>query len=123
MKDSVTIQLLGIRLFNASASALALMLMGYYQNSVTMLRDLLETGFLIDYFAIDRPKIQESALIAKSASLLIFSSSLRRLSRLSGRRGKINCSSFSITGILGSDNVSVVKFHILQEYGGTRDFN
>jgi hypothetical protein len=35
------------------------MLMGYYQNSVTMLRDLLETGFLIDYFAIDRPKIQE----------------------------------------------------------------
>jgi len=58
-EDELTVQLLGIRLFNASASALALMLAGYYQNSVTMLRDLLETGFLIDYFAIDRPKIQE----------------------------------------------------------------
>jgi hypothetical protein len=58
-EDELTVQLLGIRLFNASASALALMLAGYYQNSVTMLRDLLETGLLIDYFAIDRPKIQE----------------------------------------------------------------
>jgi hypothetical protein len=35
------------------------MLAGYYQNSVTMLRDLLETGFLIDYFAIDHAKILE----------------------------------------------------------------
>jgi hypothetical protein len=34
-------------------------LAGYYQNSVTLQRDLLETGFLIDYLAIDRAKIQE----------------------------------------------------------------
>jgi hypothetical protein len=57
--DELTIQLLGIRLFNSSASALALMLVGYYQNSVALLRDLLETGFLMDYFSIDRSKIQE----------------------------------------------------------------
>jgi hypothetical protein len=55
----LTIQLFGIRLFNASASALALMLAGYYQNSLTLLRDLLETGFLLHYFAIDRSKINE----------------------------------------------------------------
>ena len=35
--DELTIQLLGIRLFNASASALALMLDGYYQTSLTLL--------------------------------------------------------------------------------------
>jgi hypothetical protein len=57
--DDLTIQLLGIRLFNASASGLALMLAGYYQNSLTLLRDLLETGFLLHYFAIDRSKINE----------------------------------------------------------------
>jgi hypothetical protein len=57
--DDLTIQLLGIRLFNSSASALALMLAGYYQNSLTLLRDLLETGFFLHYFAIDRSKINE----------------------------------------------------------------
>jgi len=57
--DELTIQLLGIRLFNASASALALMLAGYYQNSATLLRDLLETGFLLHYFNIDSSKIHE----------------------------------------------------------------
>jgi hypothetical protein len=58
-EDELTIQRLGIRLFNAGASALSLLLAGYYQNSVTLQRDLLETGFLIDYLAIDRAKIQE----------------------------------------------------------------
>jgi hypothetical protein len=57
--DELTIQLFGIRLFNAAASALSLMLAGYYQNSLTLLRDLLETGFLLHYFAIDRTKISE----------------------------------------------------------------
>jgi hypothetical protein len=58
-EDELTIQQLGIRLFNAGTSALSLLLAGYYQNSVTLQRDLLETGFLIDYLAIDRAKIQE----------------------------------------------------------------
>jgi hypothetical protein len=58
-EDELTIQLLGIRLFNATVSAFGLILGGYYQNSVILLRDLLETGFLVDYLAIDRNKIQE----------------------------------------------------------------
>lgn len=57
--DELTIQWLGIRLFNTCASSLKLMLAGYYQSSVMLLRDLLETGFLIDYFGIDRTKIRE----------------------------------------------------------------
>jgi hypothetical protein len=58
-RDELTIQLLGIRLFNAGASALALLLAGYYQNSVMLQRDLLETGFLVDYLTTHRAKIQE----------------------------------------------------------------
>ena len=57
--DDVTIQLLGLRLFNSSSSALALMLAGYYQSSVTLLRDILETGFLIDYLTFDQSKIKD----------------------------------------------------------------
>jgi hypothetical protein len=47
-KDQLTIQLLGIRLFNGAASALQL-LAGYYQISGVNQRDLLETAFLIDF--------------------------------------------------------------------------
>lgn len=47
--DELTVQHLGIRLFNAAASALRLLLCGYYQNSTAQLRDLLETAFLLDY--------------------------------------------------------------------------
>ncbi len=47
--DELTIQHLGIRLFNAAASAWRLLLCGYYQNSTAQLRDLLETAFLLDY--------------------------------------------------------------------------
>ena len=58
-EDELTVQLLGIRLFNATVSSFSLILGGYYQNSIMLLRDLLETGFLVDYLAIDRKKIQE----------------------------------------------------------------
>lgn len=44
---------LGIRCFNALASALKLMLSGYYQASALHIRDLLETTFLLDYFSTD----------------------------------------------------------------------
>ncbi len=50
--DQLTIQLLGIRLFNGTASALNLALAGYYQTSALQQRDLLETAFLLDYFAL-----------------------------------------------------------------------
>jgi len=57
--DETTIQYLGLRLFNSIVCALKLLLSGYYQNSVALQRDILETGFLLDYFTIDASKIAE----------------------------------------------------------------
>jgi hypothetical protein len=48
--DEATMQLLGIRLFNAGASGLKLALSGYYQTAFHQARDIMETGFLLDFF-------------------------------------------------------------------------
>jgi hypothetical protein len=56
--DELVLQRLGIRLFNSGACALSLLPSGYYQNSALQLRDLLETGFLIDYFRTEPAKIK-----------------------------------------------------------------
>jgi hypothetical protein len=47
-EDELTIQLLGIRVFNTSAGALKLGLSGYYQLAFQVARDLLETTNLLD---------------------------------------------------------------------------
>ena len=49
--DELTLQYLGIRMFNTVVASLKLLLAGYYQVSFAVQRDLLETGFLLDYFA------------------------------------------------------------------------
>jgi hypothetical protein len=48
--DENTVQMLGIRLFNASAAGIKLALSGYYQVAFHQARDIMETGFLLDYF-------------------------------------------------------------------------
>jgi hypothetical protein len=57
--DQIIIQLLGVRLFNGSASAVRDMLAGYYQNSVIQQRDLLEVLSLLDYFRTNPSMIVE----------------------------------------------------------------
>lgn len=57
--DTLTVQLLGIRLFNGSAAGIKLLLSGYYQTSALQQRDMLETIFLLDYFRSDRKLIAE----------------------------------------------------------------
>jgi hypothetical protein len=47
--DELTMQFLGIRLFNGAAASIKLALSGYYQKSFMHLRDILETYFLVDY--------------------------------------------------------------------------
>ena len=47
--DELTMQLFGIRLFNAAAASIKLALSGYYQKSVDQVRDVIETGSLVDY--------------------------------------------------------------------------
>ena len=48
---------LGVRIFNSGCCLLKLLLAGYYQGAVSFLRDLVEMGFLLDYFSIDHASI------------------------------------------------------------------
>lgn len=54
--DVRTIQHLGIRLCNSATSSFKLLMSGYYQPAAAGLRDLLETGLLLDYLSTD-PKL------------------------------------------------------------------
>jgi hypothetical protein len=56
-EDLKLIQILGIRIFNAFGASLKLCLSGYYQNAAPILRDILETVFLLDLFSGDRLQI------------------------------------------------------------------
>lgn len=47
--DELTIQYLGLRLFNSAASSLKLSLSGYYQSAFALVRDIFETVALLDY--------------------------------------------------------------------------
>jgi len=57
-EEELVLQRLGIRLFNGGACGLSLLLSGYYQNAASTIRDLLETGFLADYFRTERGQIK-----------------------------------------------------------------
>lgn len=49
-EDELTIQKLGLRLFNNGATAIKLGLTGYYQRALDIIRDSIELVFLLDYF-------------------------------------------------------------------------
>lgn len=49
-EDDLVLQMLAARLFNSGSSAMRLMMSGYYQSAVMVMRDILETTFLLDYF-------------------------------------------------------------------------
>jgi hypothetical protein len=56
--DERTIQLFGVRLFNAAASGVKLALSGYYQIAFQQTRVIMEIGFLLDYFRTSPDKIR-----------------------------------------------------------------
>ena len=66
-EDLKVIQILGMRTFNALGSALKLALSGYNQNSALIMRDILETAFLLDLFRGDRSEIAKWRLVDKRA--------------------------------------------------------
>jgi hypothetical protein len=72
-EDLKVIQIFGMRTFNAFGASLKLALSGYSQNSALILRDGLETVFLIDYFAGDRSLIAGWRLADKKARMKAFS--------------------------------------------------
>jgi hypothetical protein len=57
--DELTLQFLGIRIFNLAASSIKLAYAGYYQTAFSALRDLLETYFLVDYLCSNRHQVSE----------------------------------------------------------------
>jgi hypothetical protein len=57
-EDFKVIKMLSIRMFNAFGASLELMLTGYHQNSGLIMRDILETVFLMDLFATDPTEIE-----------------------------------------------------------------
>lgn len=58
-EDDLIVKLLGARIFNDIGAALKLMFGGYYQAAGLQIRDILETGFLLDYFSTDATLIQK----------------------------------------------------------------
>lgn len=56
-EDVKIIQVLGMRIFNAFGAGLKLILSGYGQNGALIMRDVLETVFLLDLFAGDKELI------------------------------------------------------------------
>jgi hypothetical protein len=57
--NELTLQYLGIRLFNAAGASVKLALSGYYQKAFDHLRDVIETYFLVDYLSTYPEKIEE----------------------------------------------------------------
>lgn len=70
--DELTLQLLGIRLFNAAGATLKLGLSGYYQKAFDGVRDILETSFLIDFLRTNPEKIAEWKAADKKARIAHF---------------------------------------------------
>jgi hypothetical protein len=71
-EDLKLIQVLGMRTFNDFGAAVKLCLSGYYQNAALILRDVLETTFLIDLFRGDRTLIAQWRLADKASRLRDF---------------------------------------------------
>lgn len=71
-EDLKLMQVLGIRTSNALGAAMKLCLSGYYQNAALILRDVLETTFLMDLFRGDRALIAKWRLADKAARLKQF---------------------------------------------------
>jgi hypothetical protein len=69
--DELTLQLLGIRLFNAAGASIKLALSGYHQKAFDQVRDILETGFLLDYLATFPQKIAVWKASAKRRAISI----------------------------------------------------
>ncbi|WP_245279364.1 hypothetical protein [Xanthobacter sp. 91] len=72
-EDLKVAQVLSMRMFNAFGASLKLVLSGYHQNSALILRDILETVFLLNLFARDRTLIARWRQADKKARMKDFS--------------------------------------------------
>lgn len=72
-EDLKVVQLLAMRTFNAFGTGLKLALSGYFQNGALVMRDTIETVFLLDLFGSDRSLIEKWRFADKQARLKQFS--------------------------------------------------
>lgn len=72
-EDLKVVQVLGMRMFNAFGSSLKLALSGYTQNSALIMRDILETVFLVDLFNGDRTLVERWRFADKKTRMKQFS--------------------------------------------------
>ena len=72
-EDMKVIQVLGMRIFNAFGASVKLALSGYGQNSALIMRDILETVFLLDLFKDDRKAIEHWRLADRKERMKKFS--------------------------------------------------
>lgn len=72
-EDLKVIQILGMRMFNAFGASLKLALSGYNQNSALIMRDILETVFLVNLFGGEPKLIERWRLADKKARMKQFS--------------------------------------------------
>ena len=71
-EDELTLQYLGIRLFNAAGASVKLALSGYYQKAFHQVRDIIETSFLVDYLSTYPEKIENGDVRTRSSALAQF---------------------------------------------------
>ena len=72
-EDLKVVQMLAMRTFNAFGASLKLALSGYHQNSGLILRDVLETTFLLDLFRGDPSLVARWRFADKKARMKHFS--------------------------------------------------
>jgi len=77
-ENELTLQYLGIRLFNVAGASIKLALSGYYQNAFGQLRDMIETSFLVDYLSTNPEKINEWNRADKKKRILHFGAGVIR---------------------------------------------
>jgi hypothetical protein len=94
-ENELTLQYLGIRLFNAGGASSKLALSGYYQMAFAQVRDIIETYFLVDYLSTYPAKINEWKLANKKTRISHFGPGIirnaldKRDGYTSGERKKI----------------------------------
>jgi len=99
-EDELTMQLLGLRLFNSAASSLKLGLSGYYQSAFAVMRDIFETAALIDYLQSCPEKIAVWKASGKKQRIREFGpgpirDALNKRDKLSGNKRKMKYDRFS----------------------------
>lgn len=113
--DVLTLQHLGIRLFNGLAVAVNSATTGYYQACTAQLRDILETSFLMDLFGRDRAAITEWRTLDKKAKWKKFSPVRVRteLDRLDGFTSLKRAAAYELLNDLGA-HPSTLGFQMTQ---------